>query len=191
MPTRKSLLSISVTVTLQMTSVKVHRVFPSSCIVLHLHSKFNFIEIVLETVGQSLHHSCRTELTRQGILLPQDHQGYGRRLLEFNMSSVNRAQFTLQHWAGVRFYTASFDLAKSYVFIKQSLPPLFLLFYQPSFSRSYGVILPSSFNTIHSFVLVYSTRLLVLELVRSICLFFPVQHSSTKAHKEHSLVQLR
>jgi len=53
-----------------MALVKVHRVFPSNCVMLHLHSNFNFIEIVLETVGQSLRHSCRTELTRQGILLP-------------------------------------------------------------------------------------------------------------------------
>jgi len=29
----------------------------------------------------------------------------------------------LQHWAGVRFYTSFFNLAKSYVFNKQSLPP--------------------------------------------------------------------
>jgi len=41
--------------------------------------------------------------------------------------------FTLQHWAGVRFYTSSFELAKSYVFIKQSLPPLLLLFYNPPY----------------------------------------------------------
>lgn len=33
--------------------------------------------------------------------------------------------FTLQHRAGVRFYTSFFNLAKSYVFIKQSPPPLF------------------------------------------------------------------
>ena len=112
-----------------MVSVKVHRVFPSSCTELHLHSNFNFIKTILETVGQSLHHLCRTELTRQGILLPQDHQSYGRRLLEFIKYSVNHIFFTLQHWAGVRFYTSFFNLTKSYVFIKQSLPPLFFLHY--------------------------------------------------------------
>ena len=47
--------------------------------------------------------------------------------------AVNLRPFTLQHWAGVRFYTSSFDLAKSYVFIKQSLPPFFLLFFNPLF----------------------------------------------------------
>jgi hypothetical protein len=30
----------------------------------------------------------------------------------------------LQHWAGVRFYTSFFNLAKSYVFVKQSLLPI-------------------------------------------------------------------
>ncbi|MBS4163025.1 hypothetical protein PRO82_000314 [Candidatus Protochlamydia amoebophila] len=38
--------------------------------ILHLHSKFNFTRLILETVGKSLHHSCRSELTRQGISLP-------------------------------------------------------------------------------------------------------------------------
>lgn len=36
---------------------------------------------MLETVGKSLLHSCRTELTRQGISLPSDRQNYSRRLL--------------------------------------------------------------------------------------------------------------
>src|ERR1700738_3804073 len=36
----------------------------------HLHGEFNFAEPVLETVGKSLRHSCRSELTRQGISLP-------------------------------------------------------------------------------------------------------------------------
>lgn len=61
----------------------MHRVFPSSCIKSHLHDKFNFMGLMLETPKQSLHRLCKTELTRQGILLPQDRQGYGRRLLEF------------------------------------------------------------------------------------------------------------
>jgi len=36
-------------------------------------------------VRQSLRHSCRTELTRQGISLPSDRQGYSRRLLGFKL----------------------------------------------------------------------------------------------------------
>jgi len=66
----------------------------------------------------------------------------------------------LQHRAGVRSYTSSFDLAKSYVFIKQSPLPLFLYlrnftFNRPSFSRSYGINLPSSFNTIHPYAFIF------------------------------------
>ena len=36
----------------------------------HLNREFNFTESMLETVGKSLRHSCRSELTRQGISLP-------------------------------------------------------------------------------------------------------------------------
>ena len=46
----------------------------------HLHGDFNFTELVLETAGKSLRHSCRSELTRQGISLPLDRYSYGRRL---------------------------------------------------------------------------------------------------------------
>jgi len=38
-------------------------------------------------VRQSLRHSCRTELTRQGISLPSDRQGYSRRLLGFQSTN--------------------------------------------------------------------------------------------------------
>ena len=36
----------------------------------HLHRYYNFTELTVETVSRSLHHSCRSELTRQGISLP-------------------------------------------------------------------------------------------------------------------------
>ena len=36
----------------------------------HLHDNYNFTESLVETVIQSLRHSCRSELTRQGISLP-------------------------------------------------------------------------------------------------------------------------
>ena len=51
-------------------TVKVHGVFPSSRGRLHLHKHFNFAESQEETVWPSLRHSCRSELTRQGISLP-------------------------------------------------------------------------------------------------------------------------
>eukprot|EP01041_Mallomonas_annulata_P000671 gene671-1292_t len=50
----------------------------------HLHGHFNFTKLVLETAEKSLHHSCRSELTRQGISLPLDRQSYSRRLLGIN-----------------------------------------------------------------------------------------------------------
>ena len=37
---------------------------------LHLHRYYNFAESLVETAPKSLRHSCRSELTRQGISLP-------------------------------------------------------------------------------------------------------------------------
>ena len=76
------------------------------------------------------------------------------------------AQFilTFQHWAGVRPYTSSKDFAESCVFNKQSLPPILchlalVAQHRSPFSLSYRGILPSSFNTILSSALVFSTCL--------------------------------
>ena len=57
---------------------------------------------------------------------------------------------TFQHWAGVSFYTSSFDFAETYVFAKQSLGPFLcdLYLYRHPFSLSYGVILPSSLTKV-------------------------------------------
>jgi hypothetical protein len=66
---------------------------------------------------------------------------------------------TYQHRAGVRPNTSSYDFAESCVFIKQSQPPdmlhqmsgrLCLPLIWHLFSRSYEVILPSSFNMVLS-----------------------------------------
>lgn len=116
----------------------------------HFHLKFNFTELRLETVRQSLRHSCRTELTRQGISLPSDRQSYSRRLLGLMLKSDYSQRFILQHWAGVRLYTSLLNFAKSCVFSKQSLPPFICHYVKSSFSQSYGVNLPSSFNRILS-----------------------------------------
>lgn len=69
---------------------------------------------------------------------------------------------TFQHRAGVRLYTSCYHLAESCVFNKQSLPPGMCRFPNEKigehpFSRSYGVILPSSFDMVLSSALVYST----------------------------------
>jgi hypothetical protein len=74
---------------------------------------------------------------------------------------------TFRHRAGVTPYTSSFEFAECCVFSKQSQPPGLC---SPSqlqlcslhqkghtFSRSYGVILPSSFTQVISCALVFST----------------------------------
>ena len=47
--------------------VKVPGSFRPSALNEHLYSYCNFAELLVETVGKSLRHSCRSELTRQGI----------------------------------------------------------------------------------------------------------------------------
>jgi len=66
-----------------MIIVKVHGVFRLAAEAPHLHGDCNFTEFILETVGQSLRHSCRTPIKCQGISLPLDRQSYSRRLLGF------------------------------------------------------------------------------------------------------------
>ena len=71
---------------------------------------------------------------------------------------------TFRHRAGVRPYTSSCDFAEPCVFNKQSLPPglchlALVAQHRSPFSQSYGGILPSSFNTILSSALVFSTCL--------------------------------
>ena len=65
---------------------------------------------------------------------------------------------TFQHRAGVSSYTSSFDFAETCVFDKQSPGPIHCGWYcyQHPFSRSYGVILPSSLTTVLSLALGYS-----------------------------------
>lgn len=117
---------------------------------------------MLETVEKSLLHSCTSAINRQGISLPLDPQSQGRRLLGiiesathlfFYHSSTGQESDPILHL---------YDLAESCVFVKQSLLSALCLFFRSylkknSFSRSYGVILPSSFNIIISIALVYST----------------------------------
>src|SRR6201991_3855836 len=117
---------------------------------------------MLETAGKSLRHSCRPELTRQGISLPQDRYSYGRRLpgLRFractpplNLPAPGRRQ---------TLYVV-LQTSQSPVFLLNSRHPLVCAPRQwlPTdgalFFRSYEGNLPSSFNIILSSALVYST----------------------------------
>ncbi len=82
----------------------------------------------------------------------------------FHSKLITLPLLTFQHRAGVgvRLYTSCYHLAESCVFNKQSLPPGMCRFPNQKigehpFSRSYGVILPSSFDMVLSSALVYST----------------------------------
>ena len=68
---------------------------------------------------------------------------------------------TFQHRAGVSSYTSSFDFAETCVFVKQLLGPFLcdLTLIRLPFSRSYGVILPSSLTMLLPFVLGSSPHL--------------------------------
>ena len=73
-----------------------------------------------------------------------------------------------QHRAGVTPYTSTFVFAECCVFIKQSQPPIFcnrfglplfkFTYLRHTFSRSYGINLPSSFSRVLSSALEYSSR---------------------------------
>ena len=67
---------------------------------------------------------------------------------------------TFQHRAGVSPYTSSLDFAQTCVFVKQSLGPIRcgLYLYRHPFSRSYGVILPSSLTRVLPSVSGFSPR---------------------------------
>ena len=62
-------------------SIKFMGSFRLAVRISNLHENFNFTKFTLETVGQSLRHSCRTPIKCQGISLPLDRQSYSRRLL--------------------------------------------------------------------------------------------------------------
>lgn len=60
----------------------------------HLHWYCIFTGRLVETVFNSLSHSCGPELTRQGITLPLDDYSYRRRSLVLHSVSNNLATIT-------------------------------------------------------------------------------------------------
>ena len=81
---------------------------------------------MVETVPKSLHLSCGSELTWQGISLPLDDYSYRRRSLglqfiasNYRLSSFLQIILTFRHWAGVSPYTSACALAETCVFGKQ------------------------------------------------------------------------
>src|SRR5690625_65085 len=77
-------------------------------------------------------------------------------------TKCERVPLTFQHRAGVSPYTSPFGFAETYVFAKQSLGPIHCgstLRVKHPFSRSYGVILPSSLTRVVPLTLGFSPRL--------------------------------
>ena len=120
----------------------------------HLHWYFNFTGCIVETAPESLRLSCGSELTRQGISLPEDRYSYGRRLLGLKFKASIALTSPLNLPAPGRrqpmYLTLRFCI-DSVVFAKQllradSLRPLA----RHPFSRSYRVISPSSFDNASS-----------------------------------------
>ena len=134
---------------------------------LHLHKHFNFAESQEETVWPSLRHSCRSELTRQGISLLRTVIVTAAVYWDFDQELAPH-QLIFQHRAGVTPYTSTFVFAECCVFIKQSQPPIYcnrfglplykFTYLRHTFSRSYGINLPSSFSAVLSSALEYSSR---------------------------------
>jgi len=115
-------------------------------------------------VGKLLHHSCRSELTRQGISLPLDRQSYGRRLLDILIKATTLIIFMFST-GQVSVPILIFTNLQRPVFLLNSYSPQFNVnskrfpLVSHPFSQSYRINLPSSFNKIISSALVYSTCL--------------------------------
>jgi len=141
--------------------VKVHRVFPSS----HKYSassrKLQFHWINSGDSGEVV-----TSLMQVNTYLTRNFATLGPLGLQppFNGTYDTRiipVTFIYHHWADVRLYTSFFNFAKSCVFIKQSPSPNLLSPKGASIFLSYRSNLPSSFSTIFSKALVFSTYLSV------------------------------
>ncbi len=94
---------------------------------------------------------------RTVIVTAAVHRGFGRQLFQNRIPT----SLTFRHWAGVSPHMLSYDFAETCVFGKQSPGPGHCgqVFTWHPFSRSYGVILPSSLERVISRPLVFSTNL--------------------------------
>ena len=155
----------SKTITQYLTIVKLPGSFRLAAGKQHLHCYCIFTGRLVETVFNSLGHSCGPELTRQGITLPLDDYSYRRRSLVLHSVGSKYCylplpNLTFQHWSGLTPYTSSYELAGSCVFDKQSLEKRLL---QPSnlaiLGRPYceltATCLPSSLTRFLPFTLAY------------------------------------
>ncbi len=153
--------------------VKVYRVFPSIDEELHIFMQ--------NSISLSQHWRQRGSrcTIHAGLNLPDKEFRYLRTVrvtaavYQGLDSKLTPLLLAFWHRAGFRPYTSFFNLAESCGFDNQSLPPILchpISSIRLSLSRSYRVILPSSFNVVISYALVFSTYPPVL--VCSTVLFF-------------------
>ena len=142
-------------------TVKLYGVFPSSRGLIRI---FTYTTI---SPGLLLRQRPNHYAFRAGRNLPDKEFRYLRTVIV--TAAVHRGlssmlahlPLTFRHWAGVSPYTSSFDFAETCVFDKQLLGPFHCdqPFSWHPFSRSYGVILPSSLTRVLPFVFEFSSRL--------------------------------
>ena len=128
---------------------------------------FRFTRLWLETVEQSLHHSCRTELTRRWISLPSDRQSYSRRLLELKLVSYTYSLLLLSTGQVSDFIQHNYILQSPVFLINSRHPLLYVTLYTKVLLIQ---MLQSHFaeflQLYSSTALVFSTIPLVSDLIR-------------------------
>ena len=111
----------SKTKTQYLTTVKLPGSFRLAAGNRHLHRYCIFTGRLVETVFNSLSHSCGPELTRQGITLPLDDYSYRRRSLVLHSVGIptyvgTLPNLTFQHWSGLTPYTSSCEFSRELCF---------------------------------------------------------------------------
>ena len=103
---------------------------------------------------------------RTVIVTAAVHRGFGSKLRRILLCK-SPLSLTFRHWAGVSPYTSACAFAETCVFVKQSVEPFLCELpalrmnsnaSNPSFSRSYGCILPSSLTEVLPIALHFSCR---------------------------------
>ncbi len=105
-----------------LTTVKLPGSFRLAAGKARLHAYWIFTGRLVETVLQSLSHSCGPELTRQGITLPLDGYSYRRRSLALHPLSLHLAAET-----GELNVPALVRLQPLYLLLRVKQGPVFLI----------------------------------------------------------------
>lgn len=95
----------------------MHRVFPSSCSIIASSRP-----LYVHKINSGDSGAVVTPFMQDGNYPPRNFATLGP--LELQPPFTDAYVFTLQHWAGVRFFLLYKNVTESCVFKKQSLPPL-------------------------------------------------------------------